>query len=176
MDRRVTVLLVLLAIGMAERASSQTTGLTTGAIAGTVLDATGAALPGVAVVLSSPSMIGTRSTTTNDEGRYAFPALPVGDYALTFSRAGFAGARREDVRVSVAFTAPVDVELRVADIADKIAVVYTTPAIDRQSTAVAAMFDARQLARLPIPRSMGGIVCLERSRGREGGGPRAWRV
>ena len=55
-------------------ASAQTTSGTTGAINGRVLDNTKAVLPGVTVTIASTAQMGTRTTTTNEEGQYRFPA------------------------------------------------------------------------------------------------------
>ena len=42
----------------------------TGTIQGRVTDASGAVLPGVTVTAASPSMIGTQSQVTNENGSY----------------------------------------------------------------------------------------------------------
>src|SRR5947209_6805680 len=63
--------------------------LQTGTITGKVADKTGARVPGVNVTLTSPVLITPRSTTTDSEGVYRFPALPPGNYALTFELANF---------------------------------------------------------------------------------------
>src|SRR5688500_9424320 len=49
---------------------------TTGSLSGVVQDPNGAVLPGVQVTLRNPGTGLTRNTTTNDEGRWTFPALP----------------------------------------------------------------------------------------------------
>ena len=48
-----------------------------GSISGQARDGSGAALPGVTVEVSGPQLIGTRSTVTDDNGRYNITALPV---------------------------------------------------------------------------------------------------
>ncbi|MBT9332696.1 TonB-dependent receptor [Paracidobacterium acidisoli] len=62
---------------------------TTGTIAGTVTDSTGAVLPGVAVTLRSEESGQARSLTTGQAGEYVFPALPPGRYDLTLIATGF---------------------------------------------------------------------------------------
>ena len=59
----------------------------TGAIAGQVRDASGGALPGVTVEVTSPAPIEkVRTSTTDDNGRYKITALPVsGTYESTFT-------------------------------------------------------------------------------------------
>ena len=61
----------------------------TGTIQGKVSDSSGAVLPGVTVTAASPSMIGTQVQVTNENGSYRFPAVPPGNYSLTFELTGF---------------------------------------------------------------------------------------
>ena len=53
---------------------------TTGRIQGTVTDNSGAAVPGVAVTASSPSLQGVQSTTTDNKGEFRFASVPPGTY------------------------------------------------------------------------------------------------
>ena len=61
---------------------------TTGQIIGTASDPSGAALPGVTVVLKGSQIMGEQTSTTNERGLYRFVALPPGGYTLTFSMSG----------------------------------------------------------------------------------------
>ena len=129
----------------------------TGAINGTVTDSTGAVLPGVTIVISSAALMGTRTTVTNAEGLYRFPALAPGEYTLVFTLNGFKAVRREGIYVGLGFTATVNVELQIATLQENVIVERNSPVIDKQSTAIGATFDARQLADLPSARSMWAI-------------------
>src|SRR3989442_7439856 len=63
---------------------------TAGGLAGTITDASGAALPGVTVELSGPAMQGTRTATTDARGEYRFVNTPPGEnYRVTATLAGF---------------------------------------------------------------------------------------
>ena len=138
--------------------AGQLAGDTTGAIRGTVADRTGAALPGVTIVISSGALMQTRTAVTDTEGTYRFAALPPGDYTLVFTRLDFAAATREGVHVSVGSTTLVDIDLAVAAISEGVLVERGSPVIDTQSTAITAHFDARQLANLPGSRSLFAIL------------------
>src|SRR5213594_1127049 len=70
-------------------ALAQSVGATTGAINGKVTDATGGVMPGVTVTIASASMQGVRTVVTNEEGTYRFPAIPPGEYTITYELAGF---------------------------------------------------------------------------------------
>ena len=61
------------------------TQITTGVIQGTVMDSTGAVLPGVDVTVVNPSTNSTQSRTTGAEGRFVFLQLPPGRYTVTSS-------------------------------------------------------------------------------------------
>jgi len=69
----------------------------TGNIAGTVRDTQGAVLPGVLVEVTSPQLIGARSTTTDSNGRYQIASLPVGVYKVTFKIDNFTSVERSNV-------------------------------------------------------------------------------
>jgi hypothetical protein len=137
--------------------AGQTVGVITGAIHGTVTDSTGAVLPGVAIVISSAALMGTRATTTDAEGLYRFPALAPGEYTVIFMLDGFEAVRREGVYVALGFTANVNIEMPIATLQEEVVVERSSPILDKYSTAISASFDARQLANLPTARSMWAI-------------------
>ena len=157
--RRATLLVSFLACFALQASSgaAQTVGAMTGAINGTVTDSTGAVLPGVAIVISSAALMGTRSTVTDAEGLYRFPALPPGEYTVVFMLDGFEAVRHEGVYVALAFTATVDIEMPIATLQEKVIVERISPVLDKHSTAIGASFDARQLANLPGARSMWAV-------------------
>ena len=67
----------------------------TGAIAGKVNDTGGAVLPGVTVEARSDVLPGPRVTVTEGSGEFRLPALPPGDYKLTFTLQGMQTVTRE---------------------------------------------------------------------------------
>src|SRR5688572_22597924 len=108
-----------------------------GAIAGTVRDASGAVMPGVTVEVTSPALIEkVRSSITDDGGRYQITVLPVGTYKVTFALAGFSTVERPDVILTSDFTANVNAQLAVGNIAETVSVVAESPAVDIQNAKV----------------------------------------
>ena len=62
----------------------------TSALTGTAVDANGHPLPGTTVTITrSADPAESRSTVTDDRGRYQFSQLPVGTYDVTFGLMGF---------------------------------------------------------------------------------------
>src|SRR6185436_6595557 len=105
--RRVLWLLIVLGL-MSGRAAAQQTGT----LSGIVHDAQGGVLPGVNVTVASPALIGgTRVATAGANGTYQLTGLPPGAYTVTYELSGFATLKRDDIRVLVAQTTRLDVEL-----------------------------------------------------------------
>ncbi len=148
--RRVILLVSLVACCLlpASADAGQTVGTTTGAVDGTATDKTGAVLPDVAITISSTALMGARTTLTDAEGLYRFPALPPGDYTLVFTLEGFGAVRRENVHVGVGFTATIDVTLDIATLQEQTIVERQSPVIDKQSTAIV---DDEGWQRWPAP-------------------------
>src|SRR3989441_12718344 len=74
----------------------------TGSITGTVTDPQGGTVAGAEVTLIDVATKSSRTTTTNDAGRYHFASVAVGSYDITISKSGFKVYRAAAQRVSVA--------------------------------------------------------------------------
>src|SRR6266481_4996128 len=73
-----------------------------GSISGIVQDATGATVPGAAVVVANESKGIRRTLETNSQGQFVAPALiPASGYKVTVSKAGFANYEVKDITLSV---------------------------------------------------------------------------
>ena len=93
-------LMAILAVaGMTTAAVAQSS--TAGAISGTVADASGARLPGAAIVVTSPDIGVTRSTKSNASGEYTVDNLQPGTYTATFTLDGFEVYKEEHITVTV---------------------------------------------------------------------------
>jgi hypothetical protein len=91
----------------------------TGSIAGVVRDTSGAFLPGVTIEAVSPALIEkTRTVVTDGAGAYRIVELRPGTYSVTFSLPGFSSVRREGIELSSSFTATVNAELMVGNVAE----------------------------------------------------------
>jgi len=94
------------------------------ALTGAVLDASGAALPGVAVTLT-PQPFGTpRTTATDADGRYVFEGLPAGAHRLQAALPGF-GTREAFVTLAAAERRTVDLTLDITPFTETVTVSVT---------------------------------------------------
>ena len=150
---------LLVAVFVPTTAAAQGGGASsTGTIQGRVTDASGAVLPGVTVTAASPSMIGTQTQVSNENGTYRFPAVPPGVYSLTFELAGFNSVRRESIQIALGFTANVNAELTVATLQETVTVTGNSPVIDTTATRVQQNFKLEQLNSIPNGRDMWALL------------------
>lgn len=70
-----------------------------GAVSGTVMDQSGAVIPGADVVLTDASTGVARRTISNDEGYFTILAVPAGTYTVEIEMPGFAKWQRTGVRL-----------------------------------------------------------------------------
>lgn len=135
----------------------------TATVSGRVVDQTGFALPGVAIDLATPDG-NTFTTTTDEEGRYRFDAVPEGTAELTFRLLDFSVTRRT-VRLRASEPAVADVEMTLSLNADVVVTAAGTfrniadverPAENLVGIAASASqgaITAAQLAARPIMRA-----------------------
>src|SRR5262249_8013833 len=120
MNTRGTVSLLL--VGLAVHVSA-VYAQSTGSIAATVRDTTGAVLTGVPVEAASPALIEkVRTAVTDAQGNYYVAGLRPGVYSLTFTLTGFSTVKRDGVELTADFTANVNAELKVGSVAETITV------------------------------------------------------
>ena len=104
-----------LIVGLVVLAGSPAAGQGTATILGQVTDQSGAVLPGVTVTATSPALQVPQVTdVTNELGEYRLAPLPIGVYEVAFDLSGFRPAQRQNVRLTVGFTARIDVSLGLA--------------------------------------------------------------
>src|SRR5918992_612629 len=132
----------------------------TATITGRVADNSGAVLPGVTVTASSPSMLGTQTAVTNEQGAYRFPAVPPGTYALTYELPGFNKLRREGIELRLGVTANINVELQVASLQETVTVTGESPVIDTSATRVQQNFKLEELQSIPNARDMWSLLAV----------------
>ena len=121
----------------------------TGSIVGTVTATDGSVLPGVTVEARSNILPGPRVTTTGGRGEYRLPALPPGEYVLTFTLSGMQTASRKAF-VQLSQETTVDGKLGVGGLTEAVTVTAETTFIDKDSAAVATGLSSAQLSGLPL--------------------------
>jgi hypothetical protein len=122
----------------------------TGQITGAVKDANGAVLAKAKVKVSSASTGLSRETTTNEEGIYVFPLLPVGVYAVTVEHQGFRAARKANVSINVDQIVRADFDLTVGDVSAVVEVESGAVALDTETASMGQVVSQKQVTQLPL--------------------------
>ena len=94
---------------------------------------TGAAIAGASVAATNADTALTRTTVTDQAGRYELIALPVGKYEIRASKTGFAGQVRSGVVLVVGQEATADMSLKVGNVSEQVRVVADAPIVERKA-------------------------------------------
>jgi Carboxypeptidase regulatory-like domain len=128
---------------------------TGGSISGTLLDPSGAAISGAALKLVNTGLQTTCQVTSDKQGFYSFPNLPVGHYELTISADGFTTQRKTNLTVDTDSALRVDATLAVGGRADNITVTITVTSdpgvqVGTSTTHLGEVLSSAQMTSLPL--------------------------
>ncbi|MGD9628377.1 MAG: carboxypeptidase regulatory-like domain-containing protein [Pyrinomonadaceae bacterium] len=122
---------------------------TTGSIAGTVVDANGAAVPAATVVIRGGG--GQEFTVvTNDSGSYRVPSVASGVYSVTTTAPSFKRSVVEDVKVDVGLPTTVNVTLQAGEVSETVVVTGGGEVLQTQTATVGTTITGRQIVETPI--------------------------
>jgi hypothetical protein len=93
---------------------SQTT--STGTVSGQVTDPQGAALAGAEIRMTDPTTSSTRTTISNDAGRFSFISVTPAEYEFLVSKPGFSQSKITQQNVEVGLTLTLNVALQLGSI------------------------------------------------------------
>ena len=140
-------IIVGLAVTVPVSAQSQ---ITTAVIDATVVDASGAVLPGVDVEVRNVDTNFARTLTTGHDGRFVALQLPPGRYTVTLKLAGFGTLVQENVLASVGETVRLTPAMKVSGIAETVTVSTVSPAVETTRTAAATTLNQTTIESTPI--------------------------
>src|ERR1019366_4515000 len=147
---------LLLALGAAAPAMAQ---IQTGSILVKATDEQGGATPGVAVTITSSVLVaGSMSGTTDAGGVYRFPSLVPGTYVVKIELQGFQTIVRENIQVLVGQTTPVELAMKIANVAETITVTGASPTVDTTSANVAVNLSEQLLQGTPGGRDIWALI------------------
>jgi hypothetical protein len=130
---------------------SAQTGIMRGSLAGRVMDALGAAIPGAKISITSTSNATTGATTSGDDGAFSLENLQSGTYAVEVDAPGFARFHYEDVIIAMGRTTRLDPRLQVAQETQQVTVSASATIIDTSQSSSATNIDRDRIEELPIP-------------------------
>ena len=131
---------------------------TTAGLQGTVKDPTGAVVPGAKIVLSAPSLVGGKETSSDSNGYYRFSNLPPGTYSITASKEGFSTLKREGVTLEVGHLPNLDLPMQVGGSGTVVEVTEQAPLIDVSTTRTMTNITSDVIADVPHGRSFQSVI------------------
>jgi hypothetical protein len=141
------LLTALALLGTTTRAQSSDSG----SVTVTVLDPTGALVPGAELQLKSQATNDVRGANTQSNGAFSFSNLPFGEYQLQVSKTGFDTQLFQSVAVQIARVTSLKVTLRVGGTSQEVQVTETAaPLVETDSSVLADTIDTKQVVNLPM--------------------------
>jgi hypothetical protein len=120
-----------------------------GNLAGTVMDSSGAVVPGAEVRATKTDTGVTARGVTNDAGKFNIPFLLPGIYRLVAEKTGFKTYSQDKIELRVADSLELVIRLEVGNIAETIEVHGGTPLLDTASSTIGQVMDERRMLELP---------------------------
>jgi hypothetical protein len=123
----------------------------TGSINGTVKDSVGAAVRGATVTITdSDKKAVVRTITTNDDGEFSAPLLPVAFYDITVEAANFKKHVESQVKVNVNERRTVDVSLEAGNITETVTVTSDLLQVNTESAVASNVINGDQVRQLSL--------------------------
>ena len=121
-----------------------------GNITGVVSDPAGAVIRKATVTATNEGTGAVRRATTNEEGIYVLPEMPVGFYALKIEGGGFVPATWTRVKVDVGAETRVNVTLSLQAKEAEVSISAEAPLVQPDSSALFEVIDNKQVNELPV--------------------------
>jgi hypothetical protein len=144
--KRIVLLLatVLLTVGISAFAQD------TANMNGTVMDKSGAVIPGAKVTVSNPSKGYNRDLVSDSAGFYSISAIPIGDYVVGAEAPGFQKLVRSGITLQVGQTQRVDLLMTVGQVTQEVTVTGNLPKVQTESAAVSSVITNQQIQNLDL--------------------------
>src|SRR5882762_964453 len=147
--RLVAIVFGLASILFVAQSSSAQQTVTSATVSGQVQDLSGAFVTDAVLTATNLETNQKQVATTDLDGRYRFPYLPVGSYKLSVAAPGF-NAFNKELTLSVGQALSLPVKLEVAGVSEKVTVTNDVPLIETVRTQVAETVRSADIDRLPL--------------------------
>ena len=116
---------------------------------GTVLDSSGASIPGATIVITNEETGVPRETVASDAGFYRIAGLPPGRYKVVASLTGFADTTVEHVEVSAENIRGLDLKLGASGVTETVTVSSAPATLNTENANVAGTLTQLEVQSLP---------------------------
>jgi hypothetical protein len=149
--KAITIAALLLAVSFTGFGWSALAQAVTGRISGTVVDGSGAAVPGASVKITNTNTDISRTVMTDPNGFYVATSLAVGNYSVTVERQGFKRSTKTGYNLGADNRLTVDFSLETGNLSESVEIVATTgETVNTTSGEVARVVDQKQVQELAL--------------------------
>jgi len=122
---------------------------TSAGINGSVLDSSGALIPGATVTVTNLETGGKRETVSSDGGAYQIPLLQPGSYTIVVRKQGFKQVTR-DVRLELNQIAEIDFNMETGAVSETVEVQGVAPLLEPNTSSVGQVIETKAVSDLPL--------------------------
>src|SRR6266480_3967937 len=119
-------------------------------VSGRVTDGSGAAVPGVAIKLLETQRNIAHTATTDEQGRYVLPGLPVGSYQLEVKKEGFKSYSQTGIVLQVNDHVTLNAVLSVGSVSETVEVTAAASMIQTENASVSNVVESQRISELPL--------------------------
>lgn len=122
----------------------------TALLTGTVRDASGAVVPGAKVTLRNAQTNVSRTLTTDKDGNYLFPLIPIGTYEVTVEQQGFDKYVRKGITLEINQNAHLDIPLKIGTTSQVVEVTGDVTQVDTVTATLGKVETTERILDLPL--------------------------
>src|ERR1700744_6109962 len=122
----------------------------TGTITGTITDSSGRVLTNAQIVVRDLSTSLTYKAQSQQDGTYTVPLLPVGNYEITVTAAGFGTFHRTSSTLDVAQRLRIDVSLVVGAANQTVTITSEEPPLQTEESSLGNVMGEHSIKELPL--------------------------
>ena len=146
---RLGLVLCVVALSLAAPTALYAQG-TTQTLSGTVVDATGAVVPGADISAKHAGTGIVSAAVSNSEGLFSIPSLPIGTYTVTVTLQGFKTVVVNNVVLTSAQGANVKATMEIGGVNEQVTVASSSEIVQTQSSAISQTINTKQITQLPL--------------------------
>ncbi len=119
-------------------------------VSGRVTDGSGSAVPGVAIKLLETQRNIAHTATTDEQGLYLLPGLPVGPYQLEVKKEGFKSYSQTGIVLQVNDHVTLNAVLSLGSVSESVEVTAAASMIQTENASVSNVVESQRISELPL--------------------------
>jgi Carboxypeptidase regulatory-like domain len=133
-----------------------------GSISGTIKDPSGTVVPGVTITVTNTTLRSEFKATSDEQGFYSFPTLPVGHYDMCVEATGFKTEKKSDVTVDTDVALTLDMVIQLGEQSETVLVQAAITQVDTANTQLGEVVTGSQMTALPLNgRSFTDLLAIQ---------------